>query len=111
MTECSETLFPFEAQEARKIFTKMLENPETRESGLRSLAMLDLYHGRYAEAKKFKACLLILQNQQAPLSVARVHLWLAMIAEGEGDQRSKMQELDAAMRNFTAIGPKVVFGS
>lgn len=93
MTECSETLFPFEAQEAREIFT-------------------NLYHGRYAEAKKkFKACLLILQNQQAPLSVARVHLWLAMIAEGEGDRRSEMQELDAAMRNFTAIGPKVVFGS
>ncbi len=33
-----------------KSFTGMTEKPETRESGTRSLAMLDMYHGRYANA-------------------------------------------------------------
>jgi eukaryotic-like serine/threonine-protein kinase len=101
-----------EEPKAQQVFTDMLEKPETRESGMRSLAMLDLYHGRYAEGqKRFRECLLILQNQQAPLSVARVHLWLAFVAEGQGDTRAETQELDTAMQDFKAIGPKVIIGT
>lgn len=102
-----------EDQKAEQIFTGMLgKSSETRESGLRSLALLDLLHGRYAEAqKRFRQCLLILQNQQAPLSIARVHLWLAFVAEGQGNGSEGRSQLDLAMKNFNTIGPKVVFGS
>jgi len=100
-------------QKARQIFTDMLEKPDTRERGMRSLALVDLYHGHYAEAeKRLEECLLILHSQHAaPLSEARVHLWMAYIAEGEGDARIETRQLDEAMKDFSAIGPKVVFGA
>ena len=33
---------------ARTLFTSLLDNSNTRESGLRSLALLDIYEGKYA---------------------------------------------------------------
>jgi len=101
-----------EDHKAAQIFSGMLENPETRESGMRSLALLDTYHGRFASARKrFNECLTILQNQQAALSKARVHLWLAIVADGQGDVRTEQRELDNAFDNFGALGPKVIFGA
>jgi eukaryotic-like serine/threonine-protein kinase len=101
-----------EDQKAEQMFTGMLDNPETRENGLRSLALLDTYHGRFASARKrFDECLTILQNQPAPLSKARVHLWLAIVADGQGDSRTEQRELANAFENFEALGPKVVFGA
>jgi DNA-binding winged helix-turn-helix (wHTH) protein/tetratricopeptide (TPR) repeat protein len=101
-----------EDKKAEQIFSGMLDKPETRESGTRSLALLDTYHGRFASARKrFDECLTILQNQQAPLSKARVHLWLAILADGEGDLRGERRELDDSFANFEALGPKVVLGA
>lgn len=101
-----------EDQKAEQIFTSMLDHPETRENGLRSLALLDTYHGRFASARKrFDECLTILQNQPAPLSKARVHLWLAIVADGQGDSRTEQRELANAFDDFEALGPKVVFGA
>src|SRR5580658_727159 len=101
-----------EDKKAEQIFSGMLDKPETRESGTRSLALLDTYHGRFASARKrFEACLTILQNQSAALSKARVHLWLAILADGEGDLRTERRELDASFDNFEALGPKVIFGT
>jgi DNA-binding winged helix-turn-helix (wHTH) protein/tetratricopeptide (TPR) repeat protein len=95
-----------------QIFTSMLANPKTRESGMRSLALLDMYHGHFASARKrFEECLTILSNQQATLGIARVHLLLAILADGQGDRRTEGRELDAAFDAFPAIGPKVVFGA
>jgi DNA-binding winged helix-turn-helix (wHTH) protein/tetratricopeptide (TPR) repeat protein len=101
-----------EDQKAEQLFSGMLEKTGTRENGMRSLAMLDLYHGRYASARKrFDECLTILQNQRAPLSTARVHLWLAILADGQGDTRTELRELDTSLDNFAAIEPKVIFGT
>jgi tetratricopeptide (TPR) repeat protein len=101
-----------EEQKAAQIFTSMLENRDTRENGMRSLALLDTYHGRFASARKrFDESLTILQNQKAPLSKARVHLWLAIVAEGEGDLHSEQRELDNSFENFGDLGPKVIFGA
>ena len=97
---------------AEQLFTAMLDKPETREDGLRSLALLDTYRGHFASAqKRFDECLTILQNQQTPLSTARVHLWLAIVAEGQGDVRTERQELDRSFVEFDALGPKVIFGA
>lgn len=101
-----------EDQKAAQIFTDMLGKPETRESGLRSLALLDTYHGRFASSRKrFNECLTILQNQQAPLSEARIHLWLAIVADGQGDFRTEQRELANSFHDFEALGPKVIFGT
>ena len=100
-----------EDQKAEQIFSDMLEKPATRESGMRSLAILDMYRGHYLSAgKRFEACLTILQNQGAILSTARVHLWLAILADGQGNLRAERQQLDYAFDNFAAIEPKVIFG-
>jgi eukaryotic-like serine/threonine-protein kinase len=97
---------------AVQIFSSMLEKPETRESGVRSLALLDAYHGRLTSAqKRFDECLTMLQNQSAPLSIARVHLWLAILANVRGDSRTELQELDIATSMLATIGPKTIFGS
>jgi eukaryotic-like serine/threonine-protein kinase len=101
-----------EEHKAQQIFTSMMEKSETLENGARSLALLNLYYGRYASAGKLlDECLTILQNQNAPLSIARVHLWLAILADGQGDNRTEVRELDTASSNFAAIGPKVIFGT
>ena len=97
---------------AEQIFTTMLDKPETREDGLRSLALLDTYRGHFASAqKRFEQCLTILQGQQAPLSTARVHLWLAIVADGQGNLRTERQELDGSLTEFDVLGPKVIFAA
>ena len=99
-----------EDQKAEQIFTGMLENPETRENGLRSLALLDTYHGRFASARKrFDECLTILQNQQAPLSKARVHLWLAIVADGQGDLTRRAARACKRLRQFRSAGTESHF--
>ncbi len=46
-----------------------------------------------------------------PLSVARVHLELAILAAGEGDATQEKRELDFAMADFKVLSPKVIFGT
>ncbi len=101
-----------EDQKAEQVFSALLADPKTRESGLRSLALLDLYHGRYASARhRFQDALLIDESPPAVLSIARVHLWLGIIAGGQGDTREELRQLDDAAAQIKNLGPKVVFGS
>jgi tetratricopeptide (TPR) repeat protein len=97
-------------QKAAQVFSALLEKPDTRENGLRSLAFLDLYQCRYAGAKSRLEQSLDMKGG-LPLSMARLHLLLAIVAEGEGDTKGLRQNLDAALVNFQDIQLKVVFGS
>ncbi len=64
-----------EDEKAREIFSASLADPKTRENGLRSLALLDLYHGRYASSKReFQDALLLDESPPATLSIARLQL-------------------------------------
>ena len=100
-----------EAQ-AVQIFAQQLGRPDTRESALRSLATLDLLHGRARSAqRRLTEALLIDRAAPALLSTARVHLWLSFVAKLQGNKIGERMELDAAAQNFDALGPKVVFGS
>lgn len=100
-------------EKARALFTSFLDNTETRESGLRSLALLDLYEGKYASARTRLTQALALDEAMKTelLSVARIHLQLAILAAGEGDGREEERELDAAVANFKSLSPKVIFGT
>jgi len=101
-----------EDQKADQIFSALLGNPQTRETGLRSLAFLDLYHGRYASAgSRLKQSLDLLRGQRSPLSEARVHLLLAIVAEGTGNAKAIKQNLDDAASCLDKIQAKVVFGA
>jgi DNA-binding winged helix-turn-helix (wHTH) protein/Tfp pilus assembly protein PilF/TolB-like protein len=101
-----------EDEKAEQTFSALLSDPKTRETGLRSLAFLDLYHGRYTNARsKFQDALLLDESPPAAFSIARVHLGLGMVAEGQGNTREELKQLDAASAQLRDIGPKVVFGA
>jgi DNA-binding winged helix-turn-helix (wHTH) protein/tetratricopeptide (TPR) repeat protein len=102
-----------EISKAEALFTSLLSNQSTRESGLRSLALVDLYRGKYASARPLLEEALAYDQglKTEPVSVAREHLQLAILAEGEGDARKAQHELDSTMRNFVAISPKVILGA
>jgi eukaryotic-like serine/threonine-protein kinase len=101
-----------EQQKAAKIFSDLLSNPATRENGLRSLAFLDLYQGRYASAQgRLEESLNIVRSHNSPLSEGRVHLLLAIVAEGRGNRTEQRKELDAAQANLADVQQKVVFGA
>jgi DNA-binding winged helix-turn-helix (wHTH) protein/tetratricopeptide (TPR) repeat protein len=102
-----------EMPKAEAVFTSMLSNQSTRESGLRSLALLDLYRGKYASARPLLEEALVYDEglKTEVVSVAREHLQLAILAEGEGNARVAQQQLDSAMANFKALSPKVILGA
>lgn len=101
-----------EDEKAAQVFSTLLADPKTRENGLRSLALLDLYHGRYTSAQgRLQDSLLLAESANEVLSIARVHLWLGIVAEGQGDAREELRQLDAAASQIKNLGPKVVFGA
>jgi eukaryotic-like serine/threonine-protein kinase len=101
-----------ESDKAQQVFSALLNKPETRENGLWSLALLDLYHGQYASAQsRFEQSLEITKAKDSPLSMARLHLLLGIVAKGQGDERGQRQNLAAAVAGFEVIQEKVVFGA
>jgi DNA-binding winged helix-turn-helix (wHTH) protein/tetratricopeptide (TPR) repeat protein len=101
-----------EDDKAQRVFSALLDKPETRENGLRSLAFLDLYHGRYASAQgRLEESLEIVRGQVSALSGARIHLLLAITAEGRADIKGEQQHLDNALASLGNIQSRVVFGA
>jgi len=101
-----------EGDKAQQVFSALLDKPETRENGFRSLAFLDLYHGRYASAQnRLEQSLEILKTHNSPLSMARVQLLLAIVAEGRGDTKAQRKNLDAALAGLNDFQQKVLFGA
>ena len=102
-----------DTKKAEELFTSQLGNPKTREIGLRSLALLDLYRGKYEAARPLLEEALAHDEglKSEPVSVARVRIQLAILAEGEGNTRIEQRQLDSAMANFKALSPKVILGA
>jgi tetratricopeptide (TPR) repeat protein len=88
---------------ARKVLLSALDKPGMRQRALRSLAMLDLYEGKYrAAAERLREALRINQIEKEPLIESRNHLYLAILLEGRGDAAGCARELEGALR---AMGP------
>jgi len=101
-----------EEQKAVSVFSDLLEKPEKRADGLTSLALLDLFHGKYSGAQvRFLEALQVNENRRDVFSAARSHFFLAVVAEGTGNSRGRLQQLDAAVANLKNMGPKVEWGS
>jgi tetratricopeptide (TPR) repeat protein len=74
--------------------------------------MLDLFHGRYTAAQgRFQEALQVDENNHNSFGVARTHFFLAVVAEGRGDTRMRLAQLDAAVAHLKSMGPKVEWGS
>ena len=101
-----------ESDKAQQVFTGLLANPAMRESAMRSLAFLDLYRGQYKSAKsRLQQSQELLGEHASPLSAARIHLALGIVADGQGDFVEEKRQLDAAAAGLTDIQEKVIFGA
>jgi class 3 adenylate cyclase/tetratricopeptide (TPR) repeat protein/tRNA A-37 threonylcarbamoyl transferase component Bud32 len=98
------------AQAARDVFTKAMQT--SRPGALRSLAMLDLYQGKYGSAAtELGEALLENVAAKSGLSEARNHLYLSMVFEGQRKDAARLVELDKATKNLETPPPQVWLAS
>jgi eukaryotic-like serine/threonine-protein kinase len=96
---------------ARETFELAFAKPDLKPRGLRSLAWLDLYHGKYAVAKpRLQEALLSDENNKWYLSILREHNLLAIVADGQGDRARRLRELDLAVPFLPTSGAPVRAG-
>jgi len=97
-----------EDEKAGQVFSALLADPKTRETGLRSLALLDLYHGRYSSAQsRFRDALLLDESLAVPLGIARVHLWLAIVATAKGTRVRRSSNSMPQLLKSKMLDPKL----
>lgn len=90
---------------ARETFELAFAKPDLKPKGLRSLAWLDLYHGKYAAAKpRLQEALLSDESFKWSLSIMREHNLLALVASGQGDRAAQLRELDLAVPFLATSG-------
>jgi tetratricopeptide (TPR) repeat protein len=86
-----------EKERAREIFRLAVEDPEARSDGLRSMAFLDLNEGRYRSARRgFEEALVAHEAERMEISVARVHVLLALVLDAQGDREGALGHLSEA---------------
>jgi eukaryotic-like serine/threonine-protein kinase len=96
---------------ARETFELAFAKPDLKPRGLRSLAWLDLYHGKYAAAKpRLEEALLSDESFKWSLSILREHNLLALVANGQGDRAGQLRELDLAVPFLATSGLQVRAG-
>ncbi len=98
-----------EDDKAEQIFNAALSTPATYADAERSLAFLDLYHGRYASARQHLMLALPVSMQQ--FSVARIRYMLAVVANGQGRRSEQIAQLDRIVADFDKVGQKVLYGA
>jgi tetratricopeptide (TPR) repeat protein len=85
--------------EARATMEKILAAPDTRAPGLRSLALLDMYEGRYRDARqRLQESNILNRAQKNALSEGRNHIYTWILLDGYGDRPSQVRELDDARK-------------
>jgi tetratricopeptide (TPR) repeat protein/predicted Ser/Thr protein kinase len=93
---------------ARETFELAFAKPDLKPRGLRSLAWLDLYHGKYSVAKsRLQEALLSDEVYKWGLSILREHNILAIVADGQGDSAERLRHLDLAAPYIATSGAPV----
>lgn len=101
-----------EETKAEQVFSALAANPDARASALDSLAMLDLLHGRYAQAnRRLEEALSLAEQRHEVFLTARNHYFLSAAARAMGRKEEQLKELNAALADFKNLGPKVEYGS
>lgn len=88
-----------DAAAARKVFQLALPKPGMKSLALRSLALLDLYEGKYRDAEaQLRQAIAEDTAERQPLREARNRLFLAILEEGRGNLENEIRELRRALR-------------
>jgi tetratricopeptide (TPR) repeat protein/tRNA A-37 threonylcarbamoyl transferase component Bud32 len=86
-----------ERERGRGVFEQAAANPDMASKGLRSLAYLDLYEGRFSRARdRLEDAVLLHEAGQELLSATRVHIILALVLDTQGDRRAARTHLERA---------------
>ncbi len=100
-----------EYDKARGVFNQGLAT-SIKAQALRSLALLDLYLGRYRDAKpKLTEAILLSVSGKALLSEARNHVFMSILLDGEGDAAGVQRELDKAAGCLERLPPQPAFST
>ncbi|MGQ0734126.1 MAG: tetratricopeptide repeat protein [Acidobacteriota bacterium] len=99
-----------ELAKAREGFHQALTHPETAATAWRSLALVDLYEGRYRDAEaKLSESGRLSAGPEGVLRRARNHLFMALVRDGQGRSRDVVSELDRAVAALAEIPPDPLF--
>ncbi len=82
---------------AREVFGLAIAHGDSKAGGLRSMALLHMYAGRYREARaRLTESILLSATERQHLREARSRLYLAILLEGAGGVGAPEKELDRA---------------
>lgn len=87
---------------AREVFKKALANPDTASGALRSLALLEMYQGKYRAAQNQLSGAMAgsVGRNETPRSSATSHLYMAILLEEQGKAAEAAAELDRAAHDL-----------
>ncbi len=89
---------------AREVFSKGLSGE--KHQALRSLALLDLYEGKYRQARtELEEAISLNESGKNYLSESRNRLFLSMLLEGQGKRAESIRELGRAASNLASADP------
>ncbi len=92
---------------AREVFSLALAKPDIKARALRSLALLELYQGKYRDAKaRLREAILLNQAAKYLLPEARNHLYMAIVLDGLGEQALCLRELDRGAQALKTLPPQ-----
>jgi tetratricopeptide (TPR) repeat protein len=99
--------------DARRVTEMLIEKPDTRAVGMRSLAFLDMYEGKYSSARRrLQEAILLTAVAKQDLSEARNHLFFAILLDGCGERQQAIRELDASSSCLRSVkDPQVFIGA
>jgi len=90
---------------AREVFALAIAKPESRPNGLRSEALLDMYEGKYGDAKtRLREAILSTDNEVWRLGNARNHFFMSSLLGAQGDKAGELGELDQASHSLELLG-------
>jgi len=91
-----------QAAKARLVFQRAYEKGGSPSLMLRSLALLDMYEGKFRDARReLQQAVLLAGQTQNYMHAARHHEFLAILAEAEGDRAGFRREAEAAAREMS----------
>ncbi|HLJ51432.1 MAG TPA: tetratricopeptide repeat protein [Bryobacteraceae bacterium] len=91
---------------AREIFGRAVARPEMKSRGLRSLALLDMFQGKYRDAEApLRQATMLDHDAKEALTEAHDHMFLAILLEGRGDRSGQLRELNQVGETMAAHPP------
>ncbi len=94
---------------AREVFALAIAKPETRASGLRSIALLDMLEGKYRTAREHLVeAIALTEDPNDRYPHARNHLFMAILRQGQDDRTGMLRELDRAADALAKTGEPLV---